>query len=110
MNKIKKVVYCTTVILVIPCLVYYSSKFYYHSSLSFGESSLVGWTIVVTLIIYNMIQTFLLSRKIEKLSKENMGLKDAIMKNHYEDINFQKNTREIIMMEDKGNDERGAVV
>lgn len=50
------------------------------------------------------------NKSLEKLHEQNQELKDIIMKNHYQDIAYQKNTREIIMMEDiKDDGERDVV-
>lgn len=107
MKNLKKYIYWLTVILVVPCLIYYSSKFYCSKSLSFEKSAILGWTIIVSLILFNIVQTFFLQRNVDALHKENKELKDIIVKNHYDNINYQKNTREIIMMgeEDIGGEE-----
>lgn len=115
--KLKKSIYWLTVISVVPCLIYYTSKFAYLNSLSFENSALFGWTIIICLILFNIFQTFVLNQRViaqnkslDKLHDENQELKEIIIKNHYQDIAYQKNTREIIMMEEEEDDGEGDVV
>lgn len=101
MKKAKYLFYILTVILVIPCLLYYSSKFYIFKELNFGEEYIIPWMIIVSLIIFNLIVTLLSYIKIYKLEKSNEELKEIIIKHHYEELNYMQNTRELFMEDDE---------
>lgn len=106
MDKIKKIIYGISTIIVIPCLIYYNSRFFITKELYFGDGYLIPFTIIVSLIIGTYIIDYILFRKIDKLQaiiiKQGEELNVRLIKNHFSEIEYIKNNRECIL-DMKGN-------
>jgi hypothetical protein len=86
----KKILYIISVILVIPCIIYYTSKFYIYKELIFTSNYLAPFTNIMCLILGVFIICLLLFIKINKLQK-------IIDKYYYYETKQIQNNRECIL-------------
>lgn len=101
MKKLKSTIYWLTVGIAVPCVVYYWSKFYCDGHIEFTSRALPLWTVICSLLILSLIVGFVNMIHIKRLEEQNRKLQEIIIRNHYENISFQKNTREIMMEDGK---------
>ena len=91
-------------IMIIPCLVYCATKFYCEKQLIFNSADILGFTIIVSLILLSFVFSSWLLFKFNKLNKQNIEMMVLLDKidhnienNHYENIAYQQNTRELFL-------------
>lgn len=91
-------------ILTIPSLLYYISKYLYNGTLNFKETQQFEFVIVCSLLIFGLIigiissyQNVKIYNELLKLKEKINKLKNLIINNHYEDLEFQNNNRDIIV-------------
>lgn len=97
MSKTGKVIHWITIFLVVPCIIYYSTQFYIYQSLTFKNNNLIMWTVVMCLILFNLVQTFVLNKKVDRLYSQNQDLKHLILNGCSANEKMHYGTREIIM-------------
>lgn len=111
MIKILKGVLYTTITIVLPVLVFITGKFYINKHLSFGQESLMFWTLIVILISISLIIGCFalkgnsdLKKRLANVEVQNEELKVLIKtlssqleNNHCESIEYMQNTRELFM-------------
>lgn len=89
---------------VVPTLVVFTVKFYTERKLIFEEKYLLMWTMLTILISISLILSCLALKRVSELKDQNkiliqlvIELKSQSEKNHYENISYQQNSREIFI-------------
>lgn len=111
MNRKLKIFSGFLIITILPCLIYYSAKFYISKTITFNSTYLLGWTILVSLIVLSLALNCYIISKLSKQQKYSerleqliLGLSNQNETNHYSTLEYNQGTREIIL---DGFDERG---
>lgn len=91
-------------ILIVPCLFYYMGKFYLYKQLVFDSTYLIGGTILSILVICGLLLNGIILHNLKSLHRDNQELhkiitylSSSVESNPFEDLQYQQNTREIIL-------------
>jgi hypothetical protein len=83
--------------IITPTLVYFTSKFYVNKSLAFEEAYFPVWTILVIMISFSLVLSCFALRQNKELKDLILDLKSQSENNHYENMGYMQNTRELFM-------------
>lgn len=91
-------------IITLPCVVYYISKYYIQGSISFEKSLISGFTLICSLLIlgvilgvYNAYQNYQLKKENLQLEKIIFDLSNKVDNYHFDNLEYQNGTRELIL-------------
>lgn len=84
-------------LVVAPCLLYYSSKFYISGSIVFDNTNVFMWCILVGFSLLSLVRLWSLEENVKELKTIILEMRDIQILNHHNNIDFQKGTRKFIM-------------
>lgn len=92
-----KILTLFSVLLIVPCLLYYTAQFYLHGNICFHVANLELWTIIVIFVFLSLAQNIFLLFQIEKLNNSIVDIKEQDDQNHFDSIKYMQGTREMIL-------------
>lgn len=94
-------------IIVFPILIFVTGKFYVNKHLSFEQGYIILWTVVIILILISLVIGLYALKCLLELKKQNEELKQSLQEfirksenNHYENMMYMQNSRELLMEDD----------